>query len=93
MIESLAIQQHHDPSRPRTSRAIDTAVGILVGLRRCSTHAAFTELLSASKRHDVSMFKLASALVALASGSSDGETGVTAARLATEKEWGSNYWP
>jgi hypothetical protein len=92
MIESLTIQQHHDPDRQRTSRALDTAVGILVGLRRCSTHAAFTELLGASERHDVPLFKLASALVALASGTGT-ETGLTAAGLAVEKEWGLNYLP
>lgn len=93
MIESFTIQQQHDASRQRTSRALDTAVGILVGLRRCSTHAAFEELLSASERHDVPLFTLASALVALAGGSSDSQTGLTAAGLAAEKEWGLNYLP
>jgi hypothetical protein len=37
------------------------------------------------------MFKLALALVALASGSS--ESVLTAAGLAAEKEWGLNYPP
>jgi hypothetical protein len=91
MIESLASQRHLDPSRQQASRALDTAVGILVGWRRYSTYAAFRELLSASERHEVPLFKLASALVALASGGADSETGAGAARLAAEREWGLNY--
>ncbi len=91
MMESLAIQPHHDPSRRQASRALDTAVGILVGWRRCSTRSAFRELLSASERHEVPLFKLASALVELASGDAASGTGVSAARLAAEKEWGLTY--
>lgn len=89
MIESLASQRHIDETRQQASRALDTAVGILVGWRRYSTYAAFRELLAASERHEVPLFKLASALVALASRSDDGATG--AARLAAEKEWGLTY--
>ena len=62
-----------------------------VGWRRYSTYAAFRELLSASERHEVPLFKLAGALVALASGGADSETGAGAARLAAEREWGLNY--
>jgi len=92
MVESLAGQRHLDPGRQQSSRALDTAVGILVGWRRCSTYAAFRELLSASERHEVPLFKLAAALVALASGGAEGEAGGGApARLAAEKEWGLNY--
>jgi hypothetical protein len=91
MTESLASQRHLDESRQQASRALDTAVGILVGWRRCGTHAAFRELLGASERHAVPLFKLASALVALASGENAAETGVSAARLAAEREWGLNY--
>ncbi|OIN79891.1 ANTAR domain-containing protein [Mycobacterium malmoense] len=91
MIETLASQQHPGASRQQASRALDTAVGILVGWRRCSTHTAFRELLSASERHGVPLFKLASALVALASGGSESGTDGAEARLAAEKEWGLNY--
>lgn len=91
MMESLASQQQLGVSRQQASRALDTAVGILVGWRRCNTQAAFRELLGASERHGVPMFKLASALVALASGEAETEVGVTAARLAAEKEWGLTY--
>jgi hypothetical protein len=89
MTETLAGQWHINEGRQQASRALDTAVGILVGWRRYSTYAAFRELLSASERHGVPLFKLASALVALASGSAEGETG--AARLAAEREWGLTY--
>ncbi|OBI48416.1 ANTAR domain-containing protein [Mycobacterium sp. E796] len=91
MTETLAGQRHIDEGRHQASRALDTAVGILVGWRRCSTYAAFRELLSASERHEVPLFKLASALVTLASGGVESETAVDAARLAAEREWGLNY--
>ncbi len=91
MVEILTRQRHLDPGRQQASRVLDTAVGILVGWRRYSTYAAFRELLSASERHEVPLFKLASALVALASGGAGSETGAGAARLAAEKEWGLNY--
>ncbi|OBI18419.1 hypothetical protein A5712_22120 [Mycobacterium sp. E2327] len=91
MTETLAGQRHIDEGRQQASRALDTAVGILVGWRRYSTYAAFRELLSASERYEVPLFKLASALVALASGTAESEAGVDAARLAAEREWGLNY--
>lgn len=86
MTESLVNQP-----RQSTSRALDTAVGILVGWRRCSTHAAFRELISASDRHGIPIFELASALVSLASVSEDTEAADSPARLAAEKEWGLSY--
>jgi hypothetical protein len=88
MIESLASQRHPDPGRQQASRALGTAVGILVGWRRYTTYAAFRELLSAGERHEVPLFQLASALVALTSAADSGTTGVATARLAAEKEWG-----
>lgn len=91
MTETLAGQRHIDEGRQQASRALDTAVGILVGWRRYSTYAAFRELLSASERYKVPLFKLASALVDMASGTAESETGVDAARLAAEREWGLNY--
>jgi len=91
MMESLTSQNHLSPSRQSTSPALDTAVGILVGWRRCSTHAAFRELISASERHGIPIFALASALVALASVSDDSAAADSPARLAAEKEWGLSY--
>jgi hypothetical protein len=86
MTESLVSQP-----RQSTGRALDTAIGILVGWRRCSTHAAFRELISASDRHGIPIFDLASALVAQASLSDDIEAADSPARLAAEREWALNY--
>ncbi|HUH69489.1 MAG TPA: ANTAR domain-containing protein [Mycobacterium sp.] len=91
MIESLASQQQFSPSRQPASRVLDTAVGILVGWRRCSTRAAFRELISASERHEIPIFTLAAALVTLASRGANTHPADTAAREAAEKEWGINY--
>jgi hypothetical protein len=91
MIESLALQKQFKPGRQQASRILDTAVGILVGWRRCSTDAAFRELINASERHAIPIFSLASALVALASRGVTTASGDTAAQLAAEKEWGLNY--
>jgi AmiR/NasT family two-component response regulator len=91
MIESLASQTQHSPSRQQASRVLDTAVGILVGWRRCSTHAAFRELITASERHEIPVFSLASALVNLASRGANKQAAGTAAQQAAEKEWGLNY--
>jgi len=91
MMESLTTRNHLTPSRQSPSRALDTAIGILVGWRRCSTHAAFRELISASERRGIPIFALASALVALASVSGDTGVADNPARLAAEKEWGLSY--
>ncbi len=89
MIESIATRQR--PGRQQASRALDTAVGILIGWRRCSTHAAFLELVSASERHEVPLFALAAALVTLASRDADRLPAGATARTAAEKEWGLTY--
>ena len=91
MMESLTTRNHLTPSRQSPSRALDTAIGILVGWRRCSTHAAFRELISASERQGIPIFALASALVALASVSDDTDAADSPARLAAAKEWALNY--
>jgi hypothetical protein len=79
------------PHRQPATRSLDTAVGVLVGWRRCGTHAAFRELISASERHQVPIFALAGALVTLATRSDGAAPANDAARLAAEKEWGLNY--
>jgi hypothetical protein len=38
---------------PQSGRILDTARGILIGLRRCRSEAAFQELLVAAQRHRV----------------------------------------
>ena len=68
----------------QTTRVIDTAVGILVGWRRCSTQSAFRELLSASERQQVPLFVIAGALVKLAGRQANAQ----AAGAAAQREWG-----
>lgn len=41
---------------------LDTALGILIGLRRCPSVAAFHELLGAAQRHLVPVFAMAGRL-------------------------------
>ena len=90
MIESPAQQAPPGLERKPDSRVLDTAVGILVGWRRCSTRTAFRELISVGERHRVPIFALAGALVSLAS-RDDHISGDTAAELAAEREWGLTY--
>jgi ANTAR domain len=69
-------------------RILDTAVGILVGLRRCGIDAAFQELITAAQRHEIPVFAIASALVARASGQGERPAYDPAADLAADREWG-----
>ncbi|MBI2700589.1 MAG: ANTAR domain-containing protein [Mycobacterium sp.] len=77
--------------RMQATRAIDTAVGILVGWRRCSTQAAFRELLSASERQQVPLFAMAGALVNLAGEHANAQTAGVAAEQGAEREWGEEF--
>jgi hypothetical protein len=52
-----------------TSRkVIDTAIGVLVGLRGCSPAEAFTELVEVTRQTGIGIGSIASGLVAVASG-------------------------
>ncbi|GAC1655912.1 MAG: hypothetical protein NVS4B6_32310 [Mycobacterium sp.] len=65
---------------------LDTAVGTVVGLRRCTIIAAFLELIGAARRHDIPMFVMASALVSLATG--EGASPSSDTEGAAFNEWG-----
>jgi hypothetical protein len=54
-------------------RVIDVATGILIGLRGCSDHEAFEELVRVVHETGIGIGRLAAGLVALASGSSTAE--------------------
>jgi hypothetical protein len=69
-------------------RVLDTAEGILVGLRRYHTDAAFSELLDVSRRHAVPVFALASALIELASGRKRPADTALPAWSSAQREWG-----
>jgi hypothetical protein len=53
-------------SRRSDARILDTAEGVLVGLRRYRVDQAFMELMQTAKRHSVNPVGLADALVAIA---------------------------
>jgi AmiR/NasT family two-component response regulator len=91
MLDELTRHKQLNPDRHESSRILDTAVGILVGWRRCSTRAAFRELLSVSDRNEVPVLAVASALLSLASNDADTHGSSTAAQIAAEREWGRNH--
>ncbi|BBZ52617.1 ANTAR domain-containing protein [Mycobacterium heidelbergense] len=72
---------------PGSGRILDTARGILIGLRRCSSHVAFDELHSAALRHKVPVFAMAWALVHLA-GDGEKTPSFIEAQSAARHEWG-----
>ncbi|MBW0019165.1 MAG: ANTAR domain-containing protein [Mycobacterium sp.] len=72
---------------PHSGRILDTARGILIGLRRCRSDAAFDELHSAALRHKVPVFALAWALVHLA-GEGEKTPSFVDAQSAARREWG-----
>jgi hypothetical protein len=78
----------HNSFDPQARRIVDTAEGILMGLRRCSTAAAFDELLSAAQRHGIPVFTVALALVELANGETRPRQGSHTAQSAARREWG-----
>jgi hypothetical protein len=59
------------PDDRRTgARMLDTAKGIVVAFRRCSTHEAFADIVEKAHRHRVGPICLAEALVAIAQNTS-----------------------
>lgn len=64
---------HQVSSGPTSRKSIDVAVGILVGLRGCSEREAFEELARVVHESGVGLGSTATALVALATGSSSPE--------------------
>lgn len=72
---------------PQGGRMLDTALGILMGLRRCGSDAAFHELLVAAQRYRVPIAAMAWGLVDLTCGRGK-RTDVDAAQSAARQEWG-----
>ncbi|HTQ22917.1 ANTAR domain-containing protein [Mycobacterium sp.] len=70
-----------------SGRILDTARGILIGLRRCRSETAFDELHSAALRHKVPVFAMAWALVHLA-GEGEKTPSFSDAQSAARHEWG-----
>jgi hypothetical protein len=76
---------------PHARHVLDTARGILIGLRRCPSEAAFHELLGAAQRHKVPVFALSWGLVHLACGGASTSHNVTDAQSAARREWGELF--
>ena len=72
------------------SRIMDTAKGILIGIRRCPSETAFHELLGAAQRHKMPVFAMAWALVHLANGGEKTHTSADA-QSAARYEWGELF--
>jgi hypothetical protein len=73
---------------PQGGRILDTALGILIGLRRCPSEAAFQELLVAAQRHRVPVSAMAWGLVHLTCGGDRSPDTSDAAQSAARREWG-----
>jgi len=76
---------------PHGGRVLDTAQGILIGLRRCSSETALHELLSAAQRHKMPVFAMAWALVHLAGGGGKSSHTFIDAQSAARHEWGQLF--
>lgn len=72
---------------PNSGRILDTARGILIGLRRCRSETALDELHDAAIRHKVPVFAIAWALVHLA-GAGEKTPSFVDAQSAARHEWG-----
>jgi hypothetical protein len=72
-------------------RILDTAKGILIGLRRCPSESAFHELISAAQRHKMPVFAMAWALVHLANGGDTAAHTSADAESAARDEWGQLF--
>lgn len=72
-------------------RILDTAKGILIGLRRCSSESAFHELIDVAQRHKMPVFAMAWALVHLADGGEKSAHTSADAELAARDEWGQLF--
>jgi hypothetical protein len=75
---------------PNSGRIMDTARGILIGLRRCRSETAFDELHNAALRHKVPVFAMAWALVHLA-GDGEKTPSFSEAQCAARGEWGQLF--
>lgn len=73
------------------SGILDTAKGILIGLRRCRSEVAFHELLNAAQRHRMPVFAMAWALVHLANGGDSSDHASADAESAARNEWGELF--
>jgi len=69
-------------------RSLDLAQGILIGLRRCTTEAAFDELVTVAHKHGLLVSAVASALVTLATKTADEPDSDRDALAVARLAWG-----
>jgi hypothetical protein len=70
-------------------RMLDTAEGVLIGLRGCDAGAAFDELVRTAQTHDIPIFSMATALVDLATRTGHSADIPAEAQSAARREWGA----
>ncbi|MCT7660393.1 ANTAR domain-containing protein [Mycobacterium deserti] len=66
---SYRTSRTHDTSR----KVIDTAIGVLVGLRGCTPEVAFAELVQVVRQTGIGIGSIAAGLVAVASGTASAD--------------------
>jgi len=59
---------HHRPVEHRSRREIDQAIGVLMGIRRCSADEAFSELANAVQASGIGLGGVSRALLDLVTG-------------------------
>lgn len=89
MFDFLPPEGDSAPPTGSPARILDVAKGVLVVLRRCDSDEMFTELVEVSRRHALSAFALAEALVAAVGGGPSSRDDHTDATNIVEQEWGS----
>jgi ANTAR domain len=83
--------KHSMTADVHAGRILDTAKGILIGLRRCRSETAFHELLNAAQRHRMPVFAMAWGLVHLADGGENSAHTSVDAQSAARNEWGELF--
>ncbi len=70
------LHAHHHHYRPehRSRREIDQAIGVLIGIRRCSAEAALSELANAVRASGIGLGGVSRALLDLVTGAADPDT-------------------
>lgn len=68
----------YHPVQHRSRREIDQAIGVLMGIRRCSAKEAFTEIAGVVRASGVGLGGASRALLDLVSGDIDSETAAAA---------------
>jgi hypothetical protein len=76
---------------PEGRRVLDLAEGILIGLRRYSAEAAFDELVTVARRHEITMSAAASALVDLATGNAATDDDHPVEKAIAQHQWGDLF--